>query len=238
MPRVVGDGHLDPAAVPEPQRKEHLARDVGPQAAEAHVQHVDGAGDQVALPPGLDDRQLDHTVDGHLGPDLLKGDHPGSQPRAGIGVDIPPVEGIALAGIRQAVDALVDHPRGDDPAHALDMGQGAVVRGDHILPAAGLDHDRAPRRAHAGVHHRDEDRPGGPVLHRLDQAVAGLPDVIGGNLMGKVAYLEILAHRIGDAVHGADRPVREAEIGLKQQGMSHVMLSFPKSRRLYVSSFA
>ena len=172
------------------QLQKQLTRDVGPQRSEAHVQHVDGAADAVALHGGLHHRQLDHAVRRNLRPHLLKGDGPAGQTRAGVGVDVAPMEGIAFAGTRQAVHRFVDHARLRDAADALDVRKGAVVRGNHVLPRRRAHRDGAPGRAHAGVHYADKHTALRPVAHRLNQPVAGLPDVILGDVMRKIEHAQ------------------------------------------------
>ena len=169
--------------MPHPQPQEHLPGDIRPQAAKAHIQHIDGAAHEVPLLPRRHGRQLNDLLYRHGGAHLPEGDGPRGEPRAGEGIDIPPMEGVALPRTGQAVDALIDHPRFADALHALDVGERAVIGGDDILPARGAHRDAAPGRPHAGVDHRDEHCTLRPILHRLDQPVARLPDVIGGDVM-------------------------------------------------------
>lgn len=163
---------------------------------------------------------------GSMAGNLLPADHAGGQPCAGEGVDVTAMEGIAFAGIGQPVDRLVDHTGLHNAAHPLDVGQGAVVRRDDVVPAAGLGHDAAPVAAHAWVHHAHEHAALGPVLHRLDQAVAGLPDVILGDVMGQIVYTQAVTHAFRHTVHGAHRTVRQAEVGLQDQGFHGLIRSF------------
>ena len=86
-----------PAAVGHPQPGKQVTGDVGPKRTEPHVQHIDRAGDHVAFPLRFNNRQLNHTVHRHFGADLGKADNPRSKPRAGVGINIAAVEGVALA---------------------------------------------------------------------------------------------------------------------------------------------
>ena len=166
---------------------------------------------------GGDHGKLYHAVYIHLRAYLLKGDDAGGQTCARIGVNVPPVEGIAFAGTRQTVDGFVNHPRLGNADHPFDVGQGAVVGSDHVLPAGGANHDAAAGAAHAGIHHADKYAALGPVRHRLDQAVAGFPDVILGNIMGQVVDAQLIADAFRHAVHGGNCAVRVTKVALKDQ---------------------
>ena len=122
------------------------------------------------------------------------------------------MEGVAALAVLEAVDGLADAAALEDADLALDMGQRAVVRRDDDVSAGSKDGHGLPVAAHSRVDYADEDRSRGPVGHRLDEAVARLPDVELWNLVGKVLEAQRMAHFISDAVHGADRAVGRTEI--------------------------
>ena len=224
---VIFDGDADPVAVSDPGFQEHGPGDIGPEAAEPDVQHVNGAADRFSVQIRLHHRQAHQLLHIQGGSHTLKTDDPGGKPGTGESIDIPAMEGIALSGPGKPVDGLVDLPRRFDAVQPEHVGQGAIVRRHDVLPRPGLHHHTFPVGAHAGIHHGDEHRPPGPVIDGLDQTVAGLPDMEGRDLMGQIVDPQIRMHRIGNTVHGADRAVHQAEIGLKYQRFHMPSLLFP-----------
>ena len=112
---------------------------------------------------------------------------------------------------------LVNLPDSFNAVKADNVGQGSVVRRDHIVAAGSFDHDTFSVGANARIHHGDENRALGPVADGLNQTVTGFPDVVGGDVMGQVVNVQPGLHRIGNAVHGTDGTVHQTEITLKYQ---------------------
>ncbi|MNS77534.1 hypothetical protein D3C72_1111170 [compost metagenome] len=97
------------------------------------------------------------------------------------------------------------------------QGQGAVVRRDDVVAALGLEHHRVARRAHPRIHHAHEYRALGPVVDGLIEAVGGLPDVVGRDLVSQIIERQGAVHPEGDPLHGRHGAVFQAEIGLDHQ---------------------
>ena len=97
------------------------------------------------------------------------------------------------------------------------MGQCPIVRGNDVLSGLCADRNAPPVRPYPGIHHGDEHRILRPVGDGLDQPVAGLPDGVGGDIMGQIVDLQLRIYAVGHAVHSADRPVYQAKIRLKYQ---------------------
>ena len=86
--------------------------------------------------------------------------------------------------IHWAVDMLINFPNLTDAFHPQHMGKGAIVRRYNIAAGIGSGNNTLAVRANAGIHNRHKHSILRPVFQSLNQPVAGLPDVIGGNVMG------------------------------------------------------
>jgi hypothetical protein len=104
------------------------------------------------------------------------------------------------------------------PWKVCDERERAVVgRDDEQAAARARDHALA-FGAHSGIDDRDDDGARGPEGRDLSQAVRALPDVEGLDLVREVVDAEVGVHAGRDALHGGDRPVARAEVGLQHEG--------------------
>ena len=124
--------------------QEKLPGNIGPQASEPHIQHINGAPDGAALQDRLRDGKADQGSGVQLWAYSRKINGAAGKPGTGIGVHIPPIEGIAFTGVGKPVHPLVNLTNLPDAVQADDMGEGAVVRGDNILSGVRFGNNALP----------------------------------------------------------------------------------------------
>ena len=138
-------------------------------------------------------------------------------------------DGHAPGGL-EPVHPLVDLADLQDAELLFDVGQGAVIRRDHVIAVGRLRHAGPAGRAHPGVHHRHVDGALGPEGKALQQPIAGGPGIVLRDLVGAVEDLQLPIHGLDHAVHGADRALLVGEIRLEDQDRlvehTHIVSSY------------
>ena len=82
----------------------------------------------------------------------------------------------------------------------------------HEEVTAGHDHERAPIRSHAGIDHRQVDRPRGKRGGRRLERQCRLGHLLGLHVVGDVHELDVGREREDDALHLGDVAIAGAEI--------------------------
>ena len=204
--------------------QKQLPGDIGPQAAKTYIQHIDGAPDSTTLQNGLRDRQTNQGSGVQLWSNPVKIDGPTGKPGAGIGVNIPPVEGVAFSGVGEPVYPFINLPNLPDAVQTDDMGESAVVGGHNIFSGVGFGNYAFPVGPHTGIHNGNEDSFFRPIGNGLNQAIACLPYGVGSNIMGQIVNFQLRADAVSNTVHGADGTVHKTKVRLKNQWLHKAIL--------------